>query len=185
MQPVITTSAFALHNLGLAAGFGGSLFGKVALNPAVHVLKDHTDRGAIVTRAWQRYNWVQVIGMGFAAVSWFTGRAAISGRVIDRGSRRLTLAKDVLLATTIVTGGATVIAGRMLAQQAPEGRVDIDGGTEPSPRTPARARSLLRFIDIAGDIGLVASAGVIALTTLLSMRSSTSLKWNVFSRLLP
>lgn len=185
MQPALTTSAFALHNLGLAAGFGGSLFGRVALNPAVHVLKDHTDRGAVVNRAWQRYNWINVVGMGFTAASWLIGRSFISGRSIDRSARKLTVAKDVLLGASILTGGATVVAGQMLARQAPEGRVDLDGGNEPSPRTPEKARSLIQFINVAGNIGLVASAGVIALTTILTLRSSRSLKWNALARFLP
>ena len=185
MQPVLTTSALALHNLGLAAGFGGSLFGRVAFNPSVHVIKDHTDRGAVVNRAWQRYNWISVAGMGFTAASWIFGRSFVSGRSIDRTARNLTLAKDVLLATSIVTGGASVVAGRMLAAQAPEGRVDIDGGNEPSPRTPEKARSLIEFINVAGNVGLFASAGVIALTAILTMRSSTSLKWNLLGRFLP
>lgn len=185
MQPVITTSALALHNLGLAAGFGGSLFGKVALNPAVHVLKDHTDRGAIVNKAYERYNWINVIGMGLTALSWFGGRALVSGRSIDRTARQLTLAKDIALGTSLIAGATTVIAGRALAQQAPEGRVDIDGGAEPSPRTPEKARSLLRTIDLASNLGLLASAGVIALTAVLTFRSSTSVKWNFLSRVLP
>jgi hypothetical protein len=185
MQPALTTSALAMHNLGLAAGFGGSLFGKLALNPAVHVLKDHTDRGAIVNRAWQRYNIINVIGMGITALTWLTGRSMLSGRSIDSTARQLTVAKDILLSTSIVAGGATVVAGNMLAQQAPEGRVDIDGGTEPSPRTPEKARSLLRFIDMAGNVGLIASAGVIVLTGILTLRASTSSKWNALSRFLP
>lgn len=185
MQPALTTSALALHNLGLAAGFGGSLFGKVALNPAVHVLKDHTDRGAIVNKAWQRYNYINVVGMSFTALTWIIGRSLVSGRSIDRTARNLTLGKDALLATSIVAGAGTIIAGRLLAQQAPEGRVDIDGGTEPSPRTPAKARSLLRLIDVLGNVGLVASAGVIVVTAVLTYRSGTSLKWSVLSRFLP
>ncbi|MCA1828037.1 MAG: hypothetical protein ABR567_05720 [Myxococcales bacterium] len=185
MQPVLSTSALALHNLGLAAGFGGSLFGRVAFNPSVHVIKDHTDRGAVVNRAWQRYNWINVIGMGFTAASWLIGRTLVSGRSIDRTARQLTLTKDLLLATSIVTGGATVVAGRMLAQQAPEGRVDLDGGNEASPRTPEKARSLIKFINVAGNVGLWTSAGVIALTAILNMRASRSLKWNLVGRFLP
>ena len=185
MQPILTTSALALHNLGLAAGFGGSLFGRVAFNPAVHAIKDHADRGAVVNRAWQRYNWISIAGMGFTAISWIVGRSMVSGRSIDRTARQLTLAKDVLLATTIVAGGASVVAARMLADQAPEGRVDLDGGNEPSPRTPEKARSLIQFLNVAGNLGLVASAGVIALTSILTFRASTSLKWNVIGRFLP
>jgi hypothetical protein len=184
-QPALTTSAYALHNLGLAVGFGGSLFGKAALNPSVHVLKDHTDRGAVVNRAWNRYNVINAVGMGLTALSWFTGRSFISGRAIDKTSRRLSIAKDILLGTSIVAGASTIYAGKLLSEQAPEGRVDIDGGAEPSPRTPEKARKLQRFIDVAGNVGLAASAAVIALTAVLDLRGSRSVTWNAIAKVLP
>lgn len=185
MQPAITSTAYALHNLGLAASFGGSLFGRMALNPSVHAIADHTERGAVVNRAWSRYNWINALGMGATALTWFAGRAKISGRSIDKTSRQLTVLKDVLLLSALATGGATVACGRMLAAQAPDGRVDIDGGNEPSPRTPEKARKLMDAINVLGAVGLIASAGVIGLTAVLGLRAGTSAKWNVLSRFLP
>jgi len=185
MQPALTSTAYALHNLGLAASFGGSLFGKMALNPSVHSIADHTERGAVINRAWSRYNWINAFGMGATALTWIAGRSQISGRSIDKTSRTLTICKDILLGTALASGGATVVCGRLLAAQAPDGRVDLDGGNEPSPRTPEKARSLMQTINVLGTVALVASAGVIGLTAILGLRAGTSAKWNVLSRFLP
>lgn len=185
MQPALTSTAYALHNLGLAAGFGGSLFGRLALNPSVHVIKDHTERGAVVNRAWTRYNWINVAGISATALTWLIGRSFISAPSSDKTGRALTIAKDVLLGTTIACGSASVVCEAVLAKQAPEGRVDIDGGNEPSPRTPEKAAGLIRALNILGNIGLVASAGVIALTAALNLRGDRSAKWHAVSKFLP
>ena len=185
MQPVLTSTAYALHNLGLAAGFGGSLFGRLAFNPSVHVIKDHTERGAIVTRAWSRYNWVSSLGIGATAITWLIGRSFISAPSFDNTGRALTITKDVLLGTTIAAGAACVVCNQLLAKQGPEGHVDIDGGNEPSPRTPEAARKLISTMNVLGNVGLWASAGVIALTAALSLRGSRSTKWRVLAHFLP
>ena len=185
MQPALTSTAYALHNLGLAAGFGGSLFGRVAFNPSVHVIKDHTERGAVVHRAWSRYNWINVAGIGATALTWLIGRSFISSPSRDKTGRALTVAKDLLLGTTVACGSASVICEQMLARQAPEGRVDIDSGNEPSPRTPDKAAGLIRTINVLGNIGLFASAGVIALTAALNLRGDRSATWRFLSKFLP
>ena len=48
----LSTTAWVLHETGLAAGFGGNLFGQIALNPAVAEIqsnastaKSHTSHG--------------------------------------------------------------------------------------------------------------------------------------------
>ncbi|MBA2581654.1 MAG: hypothetical protein H0V03_12545, partial [Thermoleophilaceae bacterium] len=54
----------ALHDIGLAAWLGGSMFGKFALNPAVRLAQDKSDRGKIVNGAWNGYNAVNSLGLG-------------------------------------------------------------------------------------------------------------------------
>ena len=71
----------------------------------------------------------------------------------------------------------------MLANVEPEGRVDIDAGNEPSPRTPEKARKLIQTINVLGNISLLASAGVIGLTAALSLRGSRSSKWPLVATL--
>jgi len=75
----LSTAAWVAHNLGLAACFGGQLFGKLALNPKLDALSSKTERGKMLNAAWNRYNVVNAVSLGTAAATWFVGRAGISG----------------------------------------------------------------------------------------------------------
>jgi hypothetical protein len=45
-----------LHNVGMAAWVGGTLFGRVALNPSVAQISSQAERGAVANAAWNAYN---------------------------------------------------------------------------------------------------------------------------------
>ena len=51
----LSTAAWVGHNLGLAAWFGGTLFGKLALNPSVRAISSREERGKVLNAAWNRY----------------------------------------------------------------------------------------------------------------------------------
>ena len=112
----LATVAWILHNLGLAASFGGILFGKTAMNAKLDVLDSEPDRGKLLNAAWNRYNAINVLSLGTAAVTWFVGRAGISGRSIDEDARGLVLAKDVLFVASALTGIASIIQGLSLTR---------------------------------------------------------------------
>ncbi|MCC6553534.1 MAG: hypothetical protein IT372_11010 [Polyangiaceae bacterium] len=181
----LSTSAWVLHDLGLAAGFGGPLFGKIALHRAVRDIHDEAERGKVLSDAWKRYNAVNAISLGIAAGSWLLGRALISGRSIDRETRNLVRLKDVLLGATIVTGAASMLSGEAMSREAPEGAVPVEGGNIPSVRTPRRAAGLQRFLGLMGPLNIGLTAGVIGVTTVLAMKSGRSAKWSFVSRFLP
>ena len=126
----LTTVAWIAHNLGLAASFGGILFGKVALNGKLDVLDSESDRGKLLNAAWNRYNAINVLSLGTAAATWFFGRAGISGRAIDEDARNLVLAKDALFVASALTGPASIISGLRLTRQAPEGTTPIQTGRQ-------------------------------------------------------
>jgi hypothetical protein len=73
----LSTTAWVAHELGLAASFGGVLFGKVALNPNLDVLQSKTDRGKLLNTAWNRYNVVNAVSLGTTILTWLAGRGAI------------------------------------------------------------------------------------------------------------
>ena len=108
----LSTAAWVAHNLGLAACFGGLLFGKVALNPSLSAIDSEAERGKILNTAWNRYNAINVASFATAAITWFPGRLGLSGKEIDQQTRNLVLAKDVLFAVGALTGLASVIQGR-------------------------------------------------------------------------
>ena len=49
-----SNAAGIAHNLGLAAWFGGTLFGQVALNPTVSSISDRRER--VLNESWGRFN---------------------------------------------------------------------------------------------------------------------------------
>lgn len=181
----LSTVAWVAHDLGLAAGFGGSLFGKLALNPAVKVIKSRPERGKVVNRAWNGFNIVNAIATGTAALTWVTGRTRLSGKEVDRKSRGLVIAKDVLMGTTLATGAAGIITGAVLASKSKDGATPMETGGQPAADTPKDVAALQRTVNILGDVNLLAEAGVIALTAILAMRAAKSTRWGFISRLLP
>ncbi len=112
----LSTAAWVAHELGLAASFGGVLFGKLALNPNLDVVESKPDRGKLLNKAWNRYNAVSIVSTGTAIGTWLAGRGAIKGSLIDDEARNLVLAKDALLAVAAVTGLASVVNGLRLAR---------------------------------------------------------------------
>lgn len=181
----LSTAAWVTHELGLAASFGGVLFGKVALNPNLDAIESKPDRGKLLNKAWNRYNAVNIVSTGAAIATWLVGRGGIKGREIDEDARNLVLAKDALLATAAVTGLASVINGLRLTRQAPEGATPIDSGVTPAPEMSEEAARLLRVVNVLGDVNIGVLGGIIALSTILSMKGNESLTWSVASRLLP
>ncbi len=181
----LSGAAWAAHNLGLAACFGGQLFGKVALNANLDVLDDEADRGKLLNTAWNRYNLVNAASFATAAATWFPGRLGLSGQEIDQQTRGLVLAKDALFVAGALTGLASMVQGRSLADQAPGGAVPIASGTTPSARTPEKATALLRSVNLLGNANIAILGGIVGVTSLLAMKSSESTTFSGISRLLP
>ena len=181
----LSTVGWVLHNLGLGACFGGLLFGKTALNPSLSVLDSEADRGKILNTTWNRYNAINVASFATAAITWFPGRLGLSGKEIDQQTRNLVLAKDVLFAVGAITGLASVLQGRSLTGQAPDGAVPIASGTTPSSSTPEKAAGLLRSVNQLGNINIGVTGAILGITTILSMKATESTKFAAVSRFLP
>ena len=181
----LSTAAWIAHELGLAASFGGQLFGRTAFNKNLDAISSEAERGKMLNKTWNRYNAVNALSFGTAAVTWFVGRAGISGEAIDEEARGLVLTKDALMVASLLTGLASVVSGARLSRVAPDGAVPIKTGSEPSAQTPDEAASLLRTVNTLGSVSLGLLGSVIAVTTILSQKAGQSTKWSAVSRFLP
>lgn len=181
----LSTAAWIAHDLGLAAGVGGTLFGRVAMHPATRNITDREQRGLVVKDAWQMFNNIQLGALGLMALTWFAGRTSLSGREVDSTARGLTIAKDVLVVGTVVTAVATAVTGRKMAAQKPDGLPIDDTGQRVADDAPESAQKLDRLTGTLGLANMICGAGVIAVTAVLAMRAGKSTKWGFVSRMLP
>jgi hypothetical protein len=181
----LSTTAWVLHELGLAAGFGGNLFGQLALSPAVRAAESKQDRGKIEHVAWSRYKAVSGASLLAMAGTWLIGRTFLSGREVGRASRVLTLAKDVLVAGAVVSGIGSIVVGTLLSKAQKETGFAIEDGSTPAPETSPEVARLQRLVNVFGTANIGFQAGVLATTSMLAMKAGKSTKWSFVSKLLP
>jgi hypothetical protein len=133
-MPKTNTVARALHDVGLAAWFGGSLMGAVGLNGAAAEAEVPAERSKIASAGWARWT---PVNLG-AIAAHLAGAAVLTG-----GNRRRLLAQagvgQASAVKTVLTGGALVATGwsRVLGQKVMNaGTPPVQGATEPSAATP-------------------------------------------------
>ena len=137
----------SMHDLGLAAWFGGSLMGAVGLNGAANDVTDRTDRARIASVGWGRWSPVNAAAIGTHVIGAAGMLVANRNRVAaQEGVGSMSTAKTALTAAAI---GATAYSGTLGAKVASAGRVDAEGGNIPSAATPddvAKAQQQLRLV---------------------------------------
>ena len=134
MASTDNTLARSLHDLGLAAWFGGSLMGAAGVNGAAAVVEDPTQRLRVANTGWARWTPLNLAGI----VAHLTGGAVLTGANKGRlaGQQGVAGASTVKTALTVAALGTTAYA-RMLGKKLERaGDVPVKGGTTPNPATP-------------------------------------------------
>src|SRR3954464_10678181 len=97
----------AAQDLGLAGLLGGTLFGRMALHPAVASISDPRERGEVVNAAWRRYGFVNSASLAAVTLGWIGARAAeAADRNLTPAERRLARVKDGVVGAPGGGGGA-------------------------------------------------------------------------------
>ncbi|TMB12314.1 MAG: hypothetical protein E6J66_06485 [Deltaproteobacteria bacterium] len=155
------TCAAIVRRLGIVAVFGGMLFGKVGLDPAVAVIKRHDERGRLVSRVWKRWTLLGAAGMVAAAIARWAEKCA--GPDVDPHTRRLSFAADILFGIASLTGALNVVCGVLLTRTARGDGVPLETGLRPGSAVNRRQSYLHRTILAGGWTQLAALTGVLAL----------------------
>jgi uncharacterized membrane protein len=159
----------ATHDVGLAAWLGGSMFGKFAHNPSLKAISDHHERGKVVNAAWNGYNLVNGLGLGAATFGWAAARVTETRPDRMSGTENaLSLAKDVLTLSAVVTGLANAIQGARLAKQAPDGAVPVETGTKAAPETPPQAARIQKSLALLGNLNIGIGVALVATNAVLA-----------------
>ena len=140
----------SMHDLGLAAWFGGSLMGAVGLNGAAGRAKDSTERLRLSSLGWKLWSPVAVGAIGVHAIGGLGLMAANSDRIEQHsGTKTNTFTK---LSLTVAAAGLTAysgVLGRKVDQESEQG---AEGATEPhddASSSLSSAQNQLRMVQWA------------------------------------
>lgn len=162
----------ALHDIGLASLFGGNLFARVGVHPALRKVSDPAERGRVVTASWRRYGAVNSLALVAVVTGWAGARAneAANGRLSAR-ERGLTYAKDGLVAATALTGVAAAVEGLRFNAETSGGNVPLADGSTPSAETPESPARTKRLLNTLGRAHLACTGALIAVNASLAQEN--------------
>jgi hypothetical protein len=128
------TFSRSLHDVGLAAWFGGTLANAVALNPAAGKAKDPASTGRVTNEGWNRWTPVNAAAIGAhlaGSVGELVGNK--SRLAAQSGVAAMSVTKTALTLTALGVTGYSRLLGRKVAQ---EPSVPAESATEPAVSTP-------------------------------------------------
>ena len=128
------TLARGLHDLGLAAWFGGSLMGAVGVNGAAADVADPSQRARVASAGWARWTPVNAAAIGAHLLGGYGLVRANRRRVDDQtGVAANTVVKSALTAAALAATGYARLLGQRVINA---GDVPVAGSTDPLPVTP-------------------------------------------------
>ncbi len=144
------TLAHAMHDLGLAAWFGGSLMGAVGVNGAAADVDDPRQRARVANAGWARWTPINALAIGAHLVGGAQLLRANKSRVAtQQGVLANTNLKMALTAGALAATGYSRVLGKKMQKA---GDVPVAGGTNPTATTPpevAKAQKQLNALQWA------------------------------------
>jgi hypothetical protein len=126
------TLSRSLHDVGLAAWFGGTLANAVALNPASAEAGSDPATGAVANAGWNRWTPVNAAAIGAHLVGSVGQLRANRGRVAaQQGAGAMSVAKTVLTAAALGVTAYSRVLGAVVSQG---GATPSKKATKPSKR---------------------------------------------------
>jgi hypothetical protein len=128
-----------LHDVGLAAWFGGTLANAVALNRAAGQTADPNSAGRVANAGWDAWTPVNAVAIGahlVGSVGQLLGNKSRLGTQAGVGS--MSLIKTAITAAALGVTGYSRMLGRKVTEA---GDVPVSSGTEPSAATPPQVAS--------------------------------------------
>jgi CBS domain-containing protein len=140
------TVARSLHDLGLAAWFGGSLMGAVGLNRAAAVVDQPEQRLRVANAGWARWTPVNLAGIAAHLAGGSVLLMGNKGRVAgQRGVATATIAKTALTGLALAATGYSRALGAKLERV---GDAPAEGGTTPTAGTPEEVARAQRQLNV-------------------------------------
>ena len=141
------TLSRSLHDVGLAAWFGGTLANAVALNSAAAEAGTPGGTGRVANTGWNRWTPVNAAAIGAHLVGSVGELIGNKGRLTAQpGVASMSLAKTGLTVAALGATGYSRALGRKVAEDT---SVPAESATDPSPATPdhvAKAQKQLKAL---------------------------------------
>ncbi len=129
------TLSRTLHDVGLAAWFGGTLANAVALNPAAAEAGSARDTGRVANEGWNRWTPVNAVAIGAHLVGSVGQLLGNRGRVAGQeGVAGMSAVKTLVTAAALGVTAYSRALGRIVAN---DGSTPSSSGTKPTKRTKA------------------------------------------------
>ena len=128
-----------MHDVGLAAWFGGTLANAVALNAAAGEARDASSRGAVANAGWDRWTPVNAAAIGAHLIGSVGQLVGNSDRVAaQQGVGTMSMIKTGVTVAALAATGYSRILGRKVSQYH---AVPAADGTTPTTGTPPEVAS--------------------------------------------
>ena len=140
------TVSRTLHDVGLAAWFGGTLANAVSLNAAAGAARDDRSAGAVANTGWDRWTPVNAVAIGAHLVGSIGQLAGNRERLTaQQGVATMALVKTGITAAAL---GATAYSRALGRKVSAAGDVPADSGTSPSFGTPPEVESAMKQLRV-------------------------------------
>lgn len=178
------TTTRSLHDLGLAAWFGGTLANAVALNPAAASADSAEGSGAVANEGWNRWTPVNAAAIGAHLLGGLGQVVANRDRVKGQeGVPAMTIGKTVLTGAAL---GVTAYSRRLGRTVAAHRAVPVESGTDPAPGTPpAVASAQKQLAALQWAIPALTGALVVLTSFAGEQQRPSEVHQGVLSRVLP
>jgi hypothetical protein len=165
--------AQALHDLGTALWFGGSVMGVAGVNKSGNDLRDELDKIRVAGSAWKRYAPAQWGGVAASIIGGSLITGSNKGRLTLQGGFRSAGAAKAAL--TVVGAAATAFAaysGSKIGQAAEAAvargeQLEVQDATRPTEKTPADVATWQRRQRVAQVIVPATTGALVVLNSYL------------------
>ena len=157
----------AVHDVGIAIWWGGTLMGALAMNPAVEVLDDPEERGKMVDEGWARFQPYAAAGLTGAIISHIMMRRNPPRRPSQR-YKTLARIKDALLGVAVVSSVASLALGEYAVNYEADAYTPIESATTPDEETPEDVAQAQSGLSVASCAQLLSGLGLIVTSAILA-----------------
>ncbi|MDQ3616860.1 MAG: hypothetical protein M3393_09595 [Actinomycetota bacterium] len=140
------TVSRSMHDVGLAAWFGGTLANAVALNAAAAQAGDSASTGAVANVGWDRWTPINAAAIGAHLIGSVGQLGGNAGRLQgQQGVASMAVLKTGLSAAALGATAYSRVLGKKVSKLT---AVPASSGTDPAPQTPSDVAAAQRQLSL-------------------------------------